>query len=813
MATSSTPGQLALPPDPPPESPAAQLVQQNRFADPSADNPIPGNPGQAPVPSMPRFDPLRHGQALIEIRKTYLMQYQPKRQLFLRRALRSFEVLKGNPYVTFNENAADFDTISQIVEGTLGDSSIQLQQRNDNIYQMFCLAFIATLSVDVGKARFQPGDADDERDLLMAKKASTIHAYNERRNDIAMKQKLELLYLWTCGAYFCYVRHVIDKRRAGSTMLPIVKPAPIQVFPDRYVCPQCGQMTPESRMGLRAGDSPRCPGCGTNLGQENWYQAQTIIVPTIVGQMERADGMTAFDILSGVNITTDPDAMELVYSHILDYTVDTNVASVRSAFPDQYANIQAVATGDGTVNGDMSRRVRDAVTSPDANANIMTTQGKVAYSRCWMQTESFSVLEDKQLAMELKQLFPNGAKLILHGAEQFLDAVPEAMLDHWTWCPTIKGLGMHPFGVGDCVMDLQERIVDVATIVHAYAARIAFGTILYDADVIDGDALADRILQPGNMTPVTRRDDEGMPTGKLEDLMFQPEFHIDPHLFELEDKMIQRAQVLCGVMPQTFGGSDPNVKTMGGQAQALKTALGRLQLFIDQMRTEKAARAELSVKCSIENMDDQIRVTSPGRQPGDFETERILKNELAGQFYCYPETDEGYPATFEEIQSRIMQIIGMTKDNKFLDALLADPDIQKTIARYILPEDIDYPGDEERGRLKILMQQLSKGEPTVGPPGPDGTPTLIPSVLPSKDYDDFAMGVQIAKKWLQTNFQQDGTAGFLNILAFLRVCVQYDAQAQAKQQLQMAAAVHANGAPAPAQLPAPVPPGQAPAQG
>ena len=170
--------------------------------------------------------------ALIELRRTFKMRYQPKRMRFVSEVMRSFEALRGNTYALLNDQSAALDTINQLMQGFLGQGDDpQLYAHNDNIYQAFCMIFIAALMVDLGKARYQPADAQDDSDLEIAKKASTIHAYNERKNDITSLQQLELLYLWLAGSYFTYVRYVVDKRRAGTSTQDQIKVIPKKIMP------------------------------------------------------------------------------------------------------------------------------------------------------------------------------------------------------------------------------------------------------------------------------------------------------------------------------------------------------------------------------------------------------------------------------------------------------------------------------------------------------------------------------------------------------------------------------------------------------
>jgi hypothetical protein len=777
MATMTMPTASMQPP--PPQAPGA-----SHDATPDAPATNAGADAQAQQGLTPDQQ-----QALLLVRRTLKEGNVSKRQIFLRRVQRAFEVLKNNPYIVYNDRTQEFDTLDTIMQGVSDGKDVDLYQSNDNVYQMLCLAFIAALSPDVPKTRYQPGDADNEADIMIAQKASTIQSYNERRNGIKALQKLELLYLWCAGSYFCYTRHIIDKNRAGINHDPIMAMVPQQVLPARYVCPQCATVTPENKLGPMAGSKPKCPNCGAQMGPSDWYEGYTVPVPQQVGVKESPAGMTAMDVYSGLNVDVDPDAKELYESLYLDLEGETNIAWVRAQFPALYKQVQQGEANSGSTADDTAKMARQAVTTPGANgmgATAMTTSNVGTYSRCWLQAEAFNILEDQEMAKSLTAMFPNGCKLVTFSNDLFLQAIPERMMDKWTWCPTIKGLGMYPFAVGDVALDVQVRINDAANNVHAYMDRLAFGTILYDSDIIDGDSIAKKALVPGNMTGVKRTGDmEGTKT-PLSELMYQPNFTIDSHIFEYGPQLIQLAQVLVGVQPQTFGGSDPNVQTMGGQQQALKTALGRMMLFWDQIREEHAARAQNSVKCSIANMDDEIKIVVDGDVQGNYKNETLLASQLTGEFLAYAESDEGFPASYEEVQARIMQLLEQGQKNPFLMSVLSDPDTQKVVAHYILPDQIRLPGERERARLKTIMQMLSKGQPSMQD-GPNGQPIIIPSIHLDPKYDDMAMAQTIAKGWLQDNWQTQPTNpdGFANVLAFLTEASQLVQEAQASQAIQM----------------------------
>lgn len=759
-------------------APGPVAPQQSQGSEPSSDAPQ-QQAGEAAA-AQKGLDPVLQ-KALIEIRTAFKQQYQPKRMIFIRECMKAFEALRGNTYALLNDRNAALDSINELMQGMVdGGDDPSMHDHNENIYQMFCLSFIAALMVDLGKVRYIPADADDEADQEIAKKGSRIQAYNERKNKEDALNQLKLLYLWCTGGYFRYVRYKVTKA-AGTKYIPQVQVQKTQVSEDRYICRNCGEETPESAVPVF--QSPACPDCGSPLQQSDFFGGEFMDLPVKVGELEVADGMTAFDILSGMQVDVNPEVQKLEDTEILDYQVETSPAKLRSAYPAMYTAITPGMGADASSSGDASVQARSLQTTPGSNQKPLTAEGLVTYSRCWFTPDAFYQLEDKNLADQLKAKFPKGCKLSLCGQDIFLDAVEEDMTEHWTWCGTILGLGMYPFAVGKVVLDLQERITDIVNIEHAYLARLAFGTILYDADIIDGQALAARFLTPGNMTPVTRTDDETGTSKSLQDLMFQPEFKVDPKIFDASERLTRRAQLLAGILPQIFGGSDPNVETKGGQEQALSTALGRLKQFVNQMRSESADGARISVRCSVDNMDEELKIVEEGEQANSYETVRLLKAELNGDFFTYPQTAEGFPSTYEQIQSRIMQLLTAKNLAPAIGNLITDPDNARTIARYVLPEEMSLPGEEQSAKIKKVINRLAQAKPVVGQ-DPKGEPIALPSILPEPEVDDPKECVALSKKWLLKNFDQEVTnpGGYSNVLAYLKASARL-----AKQQMADAA--------------------------
>ena len=733
--------------------------------------------------------------ALLELRRTFKMRYQPKRMKFVSEATRAFEAIRGSTFALLNDQSAALDTINQLMAGFLGQGEDpDLYSHNDNIYQTFLMIFIAALMVDLGKVRYQPADAQDEQDLEIADKASTIQAFNERKNKIAALHQLKLLYLWTCGSFFRYTRYTIDKKKWKTSMTPQYQTKPVKVTPDGYMCSNCGKFTQDS--GLKPfSSSPACPQCGAGLGQKDWYEGDSLDLPVKVGEIETANGGTGFTICNGLMVDLNPDALDdpIADTEILDYTVELSAAKIRAAYPAMYAQIAPTAGVDSSTDGDMAQVGRAQQTTPGSNVRAIRTEGVLPYSRCWIDVEAFNELDDQDLAKELQARYPVGCKLVLCGEETFLDAVAEAKEDHWTWCGTIKGLGAYPFAAGKVVLDVQERVTKAVNKIEAYMDRIAFGMGIFDADYIDGNALQNKIATPGNLTGVSRTDEETGQHIPLEDLFYHAAFQADSEIYKYPDTLTTRAQFLCGVMPQVFGGSDKNVQTAEGQEQALNTALGRLKQYIDQMRGEDADAAQLSVQCSIDNMDEEIKIVEEGETPGSWKTVRMLKAELSGDFFTYPESDEGFPATYSEIQQRLMQLLAQNQKMPIVAQMLADPKIQRVMAQYLLPPQIKLPLDAQLSKIEKIIHRLSQ-DPNgpiskPNPANPQGPPIVIPSITPEPNVDDPAVCQSEAKQWLLENFEQAETnpKGYGNVLAYLTVSAQLAKQQQAAAALTMQA--------------------------
>lgn len=756
-------------------------------------------------------------RALLNLRRDYKLSWTPNRRAIVSRVLKAFEFLKGNAYPSFDPDGFQwYNALAAATDGLGNNADPDLYQFNNNIYQMLALSFIAALSPQVPKCRYMPENADEEMDIATARRASTMMSLIERKNNIQALQKQELLHLWTGGMYASYTRFVVDGDRFKTTKQPIIEPVDTQVLPDRFICPECGNVTPAD--SISPFSVAKCQACGHQFGGEDFYEAENLPIPTEVGKEDVPNGMTQVSVFGALHLDGAPYANDLFETPIWDLEVETDKAAVIAAYPGSEDAIRKVVGTNSMPDGERDRLARIQQTSASGMRSGYLSTSLVTYSRCWIQKWAFYTIEDKQTRQELQSNFPDGCKLVSVGTE-FLDAVPAKLTDEWTWCGTLRGFGLYPIAVGDASLSVQERIDDTANTTHEHMDRTASPTILVDEDAIDGEAMAGESMPPGKLTLIKRK--QAHMQKALQDLIYQPTFSIDPHIYTYQADLIQLAQLVSGVRPEIFGGSDKNVQTASGQRQMLNQAVGRLGLFWDQIREEHANRAENAVKSFAANMPEKVHNVIDGDTDSGFENEWVLLTEMQGSFHAYPESDQGFPMMAAEIRDRLMDMVEMAEKNPVIQAYLLDPDNQKTVARYILPPEIKITGDAARTKTKRIIAELAKTEPLEVPAegaAALGVVTNLPVIflpqtsvglkLPDKDMDDMQLIVALCKEWAEKNWKQAETnpGGYENVRAYLRIASQFaqeQAVAPAVAALQGAAA---SGAGAPGTEAPPAPP-------
>lgn len=739
---------------------------------------------------------------LIELVRKYKQSWFLRRRMIVKRALKAYEFFKGNHFISFDPDSFQwFDALEATFSGSdSGNEDLNLYQFATNFYQMLGFAFVAGLSAQVPKTRFLPENAEREEDIATAKAASRVQEIIERQNHIKSLHKQGLLFLWMSGSYFRHTRYIVDSDRAGTHKEPVVELKQVTALPQRFACRNCGMHSTPREASHAAGfpmnQSYTCPRCRNPLSDRDFFPEEQVQVPVITEQQELPNGMVAMTLYSALMVDAAPYAKNLRETPILNVDEEVDIASLRASYPKHWEALRT-ALGPMLAEAQNERFARQMVYSESGGRSNFIQDLMPTLSRTWIQSWAFNYIENQDTARKLKKIFPKGCLLVNVG-DLFLEAREARLTDEWTWAGTIQEtFGLYPPAVGDAAIPLQERINDVANITHEYMDRIAAGMVLYNSNLIDGESLNAKPLLPGVLNPVKMKQAASAMGNRLEDAIVQVKAEIDANIYTYTDKLVFTAQLISGTPPQIFGGAgDPHIETMGGQQQQLASAMGKLSLFWDNVRDEHAQAAEVAVACAQENMtEDWINVSTD--ESGQYRNNYVRLDEMEGNIHAYPETDQSFPMTWQEIKAFWEKLIefGASGKNPYINAIMDDPTNQEQIATWTGVPGLVVPGRDMRNKvlrtIDLLMQQrpVPVSSAAEGGQAPVAVPIELPSIEPDKELDDMDVIAKTVREWAQKNFDKkdENPDGFRNVILYYKMAVQYGVEAAARQNAEAAA--------------------------
>jgi len=744
-------------------------------------------------------------QQLIQLVRKYRQSWYLRRRMILKRVLKAHEFFKGNQFISFDPDSFQWFDALEAAFGNMEDSSsedLQMYQFATNFYQMLAFAFVAALSQQTPKSRFLPDNAEREKDIATAKAASTVQEIIERKNEIKSLLRQLLFELWMSGCYFRHTRYVLDEYKAGTSKKPVLSISSQIIMPARYVCAACGTATPVKSAKHKSQFIPSPDGqvdtckCGGPLGGKDYYPEERATMPVATQYKDVPNGMVMEDIYGPLHVDANPKAQSLAQTPILSLDMEVNVAALREMYPKKWDALRG-ATGGGVSPENQEEKLgRNMLYSESGSRGQFEMEEEPTYSRTWIQPWAFNGLDKKEDADKFKEKFPKGC-LLCNVGETFLQARKAELLKEWTWAGTVKGkFGLFPPAVGDAAIPVQERINDTCNITHEHMDRVGAGMIFYNQSAFDGAAMNGKPLMPGVLNGlVMKRASANIP---LRDQLVQIRAELDANMYSYTDKLVFWAQLLVGTPPQIFGGAgDPHVETKGGQEQQLSTAMGKLGLFWDHVREEGAKAAELGVNCAADNMSDDWFDVVEDPISRQQRNKYVRLDQMQGSIHAYPETDQGFPMTHDEIKAFWEQLIQWASSGKnpYANAMLEEPTNQEQIATWTGVPGLVVPGRAMRAKVLQIIDRLQQEEPNVvmqavpnPPDAPPGTPVrqvqvITPSIEPDIYEDDLDVAVQTTRQWMQEHWEMADTdpMHWQNLKAYLKACVAMGVKQKAMQ--------------------------------
>lgn len=547
-----------------------------------------------------------------------------------------------------------------------------------NFFQAYGLGFCAVMSQDIPHPEFYPGSRERQEDITFAKVVDDVVDEIERNN----KPKSLLTNIanrfWTDGMIGGYVRYVVDGERFGYKTLP--------------------------KQGTEEG----------NLG------GVPMTLPVDQGEEKIPNGQEVITITGGLELAVPNYGDDFEDCEYLQWNGEPAVSKLKAGFPHAAEGIE----GDSGLSADQvyERIARLGVKQnvpylvPGDALNILAT-----FSRTWLRKWAFENVGETNLKKELQELFPDGCYVAFAGL-QYCEARNESMADHWRIKHALPGDGQSRPGVGNSLIDVQDRY-NVLSNIQTETIEYGIPPIIHDAKVISAEALGNNVAEPAVWIPANAK-----PGMALADSIFQP----DPAKMEptiaavMTELMGPTAQFLSGLAPSVMGDADPNLQTAKGYQMARDQAMGRLGLIWRAVQEVYFELMFLGVKCFKENRPEDVEVPFAGETDQE-KAKWIRRGDLEGNIMLKGEPDADMPRMKGEQRAVLQQLFALA-DNPLLQEVFTEPANLGFIKEVFGITELEIPGDDSRIKQMRETQILLQAGPFQPPPqpavqpGPDGLP-------------------------------------------------------------------------------------------
>jgi hypothetical protein len=746
------------------------------------DAPVVPNIDQNSDPANPKPQPedemdLKVQASLKKIVTGQEFESDTTRRAFVRKWMEAEEFWKGNQHLFWNEKAFRWYAPFEYAVETNAQQEMPFYTYVTNVYQSYGLSVIAAMSQKLPKTQFLPVSAQSEIDLATAKAASDVCEYIEDRNELQMMAIREGYLLWTQGKVFSYIRYVVDEDY-GVTQQPMIENSMVELFPDRYVCDQCGAETPsepQDGSGLASGIAPQptCQECGAPLNDSQFMPAENGEVPIVSGFQKVPNGMEKISLYGPLNVKVMPWANELRESGYLVLAEEVHKSAVMAAYESKADKIQSAGTfaggGGGSSTEDSFERTQRLRLS-EATSNIPITSAKplsnvITYKRCWLRPWLFMSENDKEIRKELFRRFPDGVMVSFAG-DVYLESRNEKLDEHWECADAMPGVGAYKEAIGGSTISLQKRINDVMNVEAEHVDFAAAPPVLTDSRFLNLNALRNKRMRPGSYHPVTTLSGAGQ--RNLQDMMWQPKISIDSNIYAHGKELIELVQLTSGAFPAIFGGAMQNVKTASGYAMARNQALGRLEMFWRSVKAFHARMMLKSVEIFRKNRTEDVERVIIGKS-NDFSSKYIHMSNLQGHITARAQVDEDFPTSWQEVRQNITELMGIAPN--WLGPLLAHPDNAPFVKRFLANSDLTIPVETQREKSYREIDWLLDGQPIQEIDPVTGMPKMMPSEMPEIDVDDHMVHIENIKQWAASDSgiqaKRENPMGYANVLAHL----------------------------------------------
>lgn len=651
-----------------------------------------------------------------------------------------------------------------------------------NIYRAYLESIIAALSINIPGLICYPDDADNPMDLETAKAGDQIAKLIYRHADVQLVWLKALFIICTEGLVAAY-NYTHESEEYGTYEEDEYKE---ETFDNEYkICPICETrlQDPESsdleRSEYDPGDEDvdsqailkntnLCPVCELLVTPELMKEKMT--VNRIVGKIQKPKCRQCIEVYGGLYVKVSTYARRQKDTPYLLYMYETNPESVLENYPEARPFLKT-GTSRSSGNDTYERWGRTPIGNfSESDSDVITC------TNAWLRTKWFNSIEDEGEREELKELFPNGVKVVL-GNDHILDACNESLDDHWTLTenPLSDYLEFQPFGaVLVAVQDITNDLINLTlqTIEHG------IGETFVDSGVVNLQQYSQEEKMPGALTSAKALSGKSLGDGfyQLKTATLSGE------VLPFAERVQQLGQLASGALPSLFGGAQPNSsKTAAQYSMSRAQALQRLQTYWKMVTIWWKNIFSKVIPAYIKNVVEDEKYVQRD-DSGNFINVFIRKSQLEGKIGNVElEGAEQLPISWAQQKDILMQLL-QSGHPDILQAMFATENIPYLIQAIGLT-GFKIPNEESRQKQLEEIKILLESEPIEM-----GDGQFSPSVEIEPLIDDHDVEADICLRWLRGSAgrlaKTENPAGYMNVMLHYEKHIQILAQQDMQEQQQ-----------------------------
>jgi hypothetical protein len=603
--------------------------------------------------------------------------------------------------------------------------------------------WVGLLGTKAPHAEVSPVDRNNEDDIIAAKHVKGALKSIQKQIDADSLQMELANDLWEAGTTLIFTDYVADADKFGETSVPRYRNEMVELAPNRYECPGCGGMTPESDDPML---DPPCEECGQPLTLADFKEAQMAELPIEDGADTFPNGGLICHMCT-VETIGAPFAFKGIKAlPWIDYKYEEHTSTLLDLFGDRLREHIGEDEAPADSSDTMGITARAQRSSPSASQ--VGQKNMLTFRRLWLRPRMYHMFK-KAERKQLFEQFPAGLKVSVVN-DHVMDLEDERMDDHWAVCqPTVS---KRFWNDAVCRLMIQGNdITDDMLNIQVQTAERSNAITLLNPSVVDAKTLKSRRSNPADI--IEAKPDYG---GRLADAAYTIQRStLDPAVPELFGKIRGYMRENTGIVPEVFGGGQGR-DTWRAEEQAKNQAL---QMLLPIWKMMQAAWREaydnmvrLLLQFEMQDMKD------PDGEPIDLEAVRRGKYKI--------EVESWFPITEGQLAERM--------ERHLESAILAEkvpwfhPLNVRITKERMGWSDLQFPGENEREKMLDEIRQLLKEEP-VQIPGEMGAIETRPSIAPRNAEDDHELNVQVIKEWFQIPYavrmEKENPKGYQNVLA------------------------------------------------